>query len=325
MTILVTGAAGFVGLTLVQRLLEQGRTVRTLDLATNPPLDTLPVQQFTGDITRPETLDAAFAGVEIVYHVAAYISIQMYEWDRLEAINVRGVENVIAMCRRHGVRRMVHFSSIEVFDTTDRSQPINEDRELVAPDFHIPYPRSKALGHRLVQQAAREDLDTVIVIPGGIIGPNDPTMRGTNQILLPVALGRQGVVPNLGYNFVDVRDVVAGAIAAAERAPRGAAYFLGGSYTMIPDMARYIAALTGVRPPRIVPVWLLKASVPVTGAVAAITGKPSTITDASLYALLSFHTIRDDRARRELDHAPRPLTQTLDDLVAWFRTQGWVA
>ncbi|MDX2138194.1 MAG: NAD-dependent epimerase/dehydratase family protein [Chloroflexota bacterium] len=324
MTTLVTGASGHVGLTLIQQLLEKGHTVRALDRNRNPILETLPVEFVNADLRDVTSYEHAFKGVELVFHVAAYISIQMHEWPTLEAINVHGVRNVVNLCKQYGVRRLVHFSSIEALDINPIDKPINESNALVSADFAIPYPRSKAAGQRIVLQAIAEGLNAVILYPTGIIGPNDYLARASNQLLVPVANGEVPALPMLGYDFVDVRDVASGAIAAQEIAPAGSSYVLGNARFMLPEMAAKVAKLVGVRAPQTIPAWTMMISLPWMELNAALTGKPSMITRASLYPLRNSHTISHERATRELGYQPRSIDESLHDTIAWFHQIGKV-
>jgi dihydroflavonol-4-reductase len=324
MTILVTGASGHVGLTLIQQLLEKGSTVRALDRRRNPILETLPVEFIDADLRHVATCEHAFRDVEVVFHVAAYISIQMHEWATLEAINIQGVRNVVNLCKQYRVRRLVHFSSIEALDVHPVDKPIDESNALVSADFAIPYPRSKAAGQRIVMQAIEEGLNAVILYPTGIMGPNDYAARASNQLLIPVANGEVPALPMLGYDFVDVRDVASGAIAAQEIAPTGRTYVLGNARYMLPELATKVAALVGIPAPRPIPAWMMTLTLPWMDVTAAITGKPSMITRASLYPLRNSHAISHARATQELGYHPRPIDQTLHDTISWFHKIGKV-
>ena len=310
---------------MIQKLLESGQKVRALDKQHNPTLDTLPVEFVQADMRDPATLDAAFDGAEIVFHGAAYISIQMDEWQTLEAINVNGVRNMLAMCKKHRIKRLVHFSSIEALSVEPRDRPIDETNALVAADFPIPYPRSKAAGQRLVLQAIQDGLDAVILHPTGIIGPNDYGVRATNQLFLPVLNGQVPALPRLGYDFVDVRDVVAGAIAAQQNAPTGRNYVLGNARYLLTDLAARLAALVGHPAPRALPPWMMTLILPLMDFNAKRTGEPSVVTRASFYPLMQSHAISHERATRELGYQPRSIDETLADTVAWFKEIGKVA
>jgi dihydroflavonol-4-reductase len=322
MTVLVTGSGGHVGLTLIQHLLETGRKVRALDMKKSATLENLPIEFYQGDIRDPSTVEAAFKDVETVYHLAGYISIQLNEWPLLQAINVNGVRTIVALCKKYQVRRLVHFSSIEAFSTEPRSRPIDETNALVAPDFSIPYPRSKAAGQRIVLDAIRDGLDAIIICPSGIVGPNDYGFRATNQLLLLAARGKLPAVPTYGYDFVDVRDVAAGAVNAEQKGLCGAVYIMGNARFRLSDLAKQVAILADARVPLTIPGWTARMSLPLMSLMAMIQKKPSILTRASLYPLINVHEISHTHATNDLGYQPRPIDKTLADTVSWFRQIG---
>ncbi len=325
MTVLVTGASGHVGLTLIQQLLESGRSVRALDIKKGAGLENLPITFYQGDIRDPSSFEAAFEGVETVFHLASYISIQLNEWPLLEAINIHGVRTIISLCKKYGARRLVHFSSIEALSVEPRDRPIDERNALVAPDFAIPYPRSKAAGQRIVLEAIRDGLDAVITYPSGIIGPNDTGFRAANQLFLRAAQGKLPIIPAFSYDFVDVRDVAAGALVAEQKGISGEGYILSNSRFHMPDLARRVAILANARPPLTVPGWSARLSLPLINLMTAIQGKPGIVTRASLYPLINAHEMSHAHATHTLGYQPRPIDDTLVDMVGWFRQIGEIA
>ncbi len=322
MTVLVTGASGHLGLTLIPKLVAAGRKVRAVDLNKNRTIEAMPVEFILADTREPDSLEAAFQGVEVVFHLAAYISIHMDEWPILEATNIQGVRNVVSMCQKYKVKRLVHCSSIEALSVEPRDKPITEDNSLVPADFPIPYPRSKAAGQRIVLQAIADGLNAVILYPTGIIGPNDYGFRATNQALLAVANGDMPMIPRYAYDFVDVRDVADGAMAAEQKAQSGASYILGNDRLVLSDLAREVARIAGVHEPRPSPGWTARAARPFIQFSAALRHKRSLVTRASLYPITHSHTISHERATRDLGYQPRPIQETLRDTVKWFQEIG---
>jgi nucleoside-diphosphate-sugar epimerase len=114
MTILITGAAGEIGSRMVHRFHEQGHRVRALVLPGDPLAARLgdTARIHVGDVTKPETLPAAFADVEVVYHLAAVLLCEKAE--AFQAVNVEGTRNVAAAAEATGVHHLVHISSASV-------------------------------------------------------------------------------------------------------------------------------------------------------------------------------------------------------------------
>jgi 2-alkyl-3-oxoalkanoate reductase len=219
---LVTGAHGFVGSHLVEGLLAAGHRVRALvspwgDLANlRRVLDEVEVVR--RDITVPEGLEAACAGVETVFHAAARVA-EWGPWTPFQRTNVLGTEGILRAAERAGARRLVLVSSVAVHrytgyrDADPRPAPL--DGDLTA------YARSKALAELVVGRA--RGIEPVIVRPGAWpFGPRDPTLRRVVRALrsgvFPLVDGGRSVL-NTAYvdNLVDGL-ILAGTVpAAAER------------------------------------------------------------------------------------------------------------
>jgi dihydroflavonol-4-reductase len=325
MTVLVTGASGHLGLTLIHQLLESERKIRALDIKKSPALEKLPIEFCCGDLRDPNSLEAAFMDVETVFHVAGYISIQLNEWPLLEAINVNGVRTVVGLCKKYGVRRLIHISSIEALSVEPRNRPIDETNALVATDFPIPYPRSKAAGQRIILDAIHDGLDAITIYPSGMIGPNDYGFRAANQAFLGAVTGKLFAIPSFSYDFVDIRDVAAGVIAAEQKGQRGAQYVMSNARFRLSDLVKKAAKLAKVRTPLVIPPWTAKMAEPFMSVLATIQKKPGIVTRASLYPLVKGHEISHARATNELGYQPRPIDDTLVDMINWFRQIGKLA
>jgi NADH dehydrogenase len=132
-TILITGAAGEIGSRMVASFREQGHTVRALVLPGDPLAARLTheAQVHTGDVTKPETLPAAFADVDIVYHLAAVLLCEKAEL--FQAVNVEGTRNVVAAAAAAGVRHLIHISSASVVypNTTHYSRSKRQAEDIV--------------------------------------------------------------------------------------------------------------------------------------------------------------------------------------------------
>lgn len=321
----VTGASGHVGANLVRSLLAQGRNVRALvqESEGNPKsLEGLDVELRHGDIRDADFVSDALRGADVVYHLAAHISLMMNSWPLVESINVGGPRNVVAACRQHGVRKLVHFSSIHAHEQEPFDEPIDESRPYVHKKGTPPYDLSKVAGERVVLQAIDEGLDAVILNPTGIMGPHDymPSHFGCGLLMLA-----KGVLPSKvggGFDFVDVRDVVQAAI-AAEDAPAGSKYLLTGHWLSMPEIADRVEALTGVRAPLLFcPRWLAMLSAPFATWFAQITGTRPVYTTVSLKALVSNQNMSAAKAEAELGFRARPFDESLQDALRFYVEQG---
>lgn len=215
--ILVTGASGLLGRTLVDRLRENGESIRVLVRRRSTALEGLPgVEVVYGDLGDPDAVDRAIAGTQLVYHVGA--TMRGRHWAEFEAGTVNGTTNVVDACVKHNVGRLIHVSSITVLDYATQSSQATVDETSALEsclEQRGAYTRAKVLAERTVVDASRRrGLQTVVVRPGQIVGPGYESVSPYGAIALA---GRWIVVGSgrLTLPLVHVNDVVEGLIAAA--------------------------------------------------------------------------------------------------------------
>lgn len=177
MTYLVTGASGSLGSAVVKRLREQGHQVRGFERRSpeNPPDG---VEFVIGDLADPTVIDRAVQGAEIVIHCAAAMK---GPWSEHEASTIRGTQNVIDACKKHGVKQLVHISSLSVIDWAGMSgNGVVDETVALEPraEERGAYTRAKLEAERRVTKAAQEGLPSVILRPGQIFGGKIPLITG---------------------------------------------------------------------------------------------------------------------------------------------------
>lgn len=324
MPVVVTGASGHVGANLVRELVARGESVRALVHRSSASLAALGVEQVAGSVTDPASLASAFTGATRVYHLAGVISLEGDPDGRVWQVNVDGTANVARACHEAGVGRLIHVSSVHAFDQRPLDRTLDETRPQIADSsHHSAYDRSKAASERAVREAIDRGLDAVIVNPTGIMGHVDHGPSRLGQLLLDLAGRKLPALLDGGFDFVDVRDVVAGTIAAGDRGQTGANYILGNSWYALWELAALASSVTGVPGPRLVtPVWTARLGVPIAKVLAKVGNKPPAMTHESLDVLISNRSISSDKAKRELDYRPRPLAETVRDAYRWFAEQG---
>ncbi len=172
MTALVTGGGGFLGFAVVKLLRGHGYAVRSYSRQRYAKLDTLGVEQHSGDLTDLPALQTAVAGCDTVFHVAAKAGV-WGPWRDYYATNVTGTRNVLAACRSAGVPKLVFTSSPSVTFAGEDQEGIDE-RALYPSQFLAHYPHTKAIAEQAVMAANSPTLATVSLRPHLIWGPDDP-------------------------------------------------------------------------------------------------------------------------------------------------------
>ena len=319
MNVTITGASGHLGANLVRRLLHDGEKVTVLAYEDSPSLKGLDIREIPGNVLEPASLRDAFGGADIVYHLAAMITLRRTSDPVAHRVNVEGTRNVAAACRACNVQRLVYFSSIHAYSSYPRREPIDESRPLCIHEDTLPYDRSKAAAEQLVRSAIDDGLDAVILNPTGVIGPHDYEPSAMGRVLIDLRAGRFPVLLRGGFNWVDARDVADAAVRAAGHAAAGARYIRGGTYATLADIAAEIARTTRARVPKLeLPLWAAYGGVPFTLLWARLTKSKPRMTLASLRALRHHRLVSHEKASRELGYAPRPLENTISDTLAWF-------
>ncbi|KPL17518.1 MAG: hypothetical protein AMS26_00005, partial [Bacteroides sp. SM23_62] len=236
-----------------------------------------------------------------------------------------GTKNVLDAVRSSKVKRLLHFSSIHALVHQPLDQPLDEERPLAVSD-QIIYNQSKALAEQLVLHAVESGMDAVIINPTSVMGPNDfkPSLIG--QAIIQLCKGKiLALIPG-GYDWVDVRDVVAGTISALENGRTGQSYLLSGHFKTLPELYKQIIMIQGKeRRLPVIPFWLAEVGVPFLKAWARVSGNKPLYTKESVEILKTAHTnISCKKARNELGYKSRPFEDTLRDTINWFEENNYL-
>ncbi len=327
-TALVTGGGGFLGSAVAQRLAARGDRVVSFSRAAHPRLARLGIAHIRGDIADRGALERACRGVEVVHHTAA----KPPPWGRpgdYRRTNVDGTANVIAACRRSGVKRLVHTSTPSVvFDGRDL-EGVDESAPYPAR-WHSPYAETKAIAEQMVIRAAAAGLPAIVLRPHEIWGPEDPHF-------VPRLLARARRLRRIGdgKNLVDttyIDNAAAAHLLAADRLREnpglsGRIYFISqGEPIAAWDMIDAILHAAGRGPVkgRIShrSAWLLGWACETLYSGFGLSGEPP-LTRFVADALARAHWFDIGAARRDLDYTPAVSTaEGLRRLEAWLKTNA---
>jgi len=319
-THLITGGGGFIGRHLVAELIARGDRVRVLDVA-DPGDGPRDLEFVRGSVLDPAAMRTALDGVTHAYHLAAVAHLWSPSRDDFDRVNRQGTEALLRAATETGVRRVIHCSTEAVlFPKCPDGGVIDETSRPPLSDMPGPYTRSKRLAEDAALAAAAAGLDVVIASPSVPIGPGDRNRTPPAAMLsLFLRRGPAFFLPCV-LNFVDVRDVAAGLVLAAERGRSGERYILGGENWTLRELLDRLEPATGRRIVG-VPIPTAVAMATAVGAEWAadrVTGRTPVATREGVRIARRSSPLDLGKARRELGYAPRPMEQALADAVDWL-------
>ena len=321
-TYLVTGACGHLGGTLVRLLERTGAQVRGLRLPSEQARDRAHVTYYPGDVRDRDSLRPLFRGLAgrevVVFHTAAIVDISGEATPQMRDVNVNGTKNILALCREYGVKRLVYVSSVHAIPEKDGCAVLREVDSFSPQQVTGGYAKTKAEATQAVLDAAAQGLDAVVVHPSGILGPFDGTGNHLVQLVKEYAGGKLPACVKGGYDFVDVRDVAAGCLAAAEKGRSGQCYILSNRHYEVQEVLAMAKTLCHGRRLPVLPMWMAQAAEPLLGWVAKVKKQRPLYTKYSLYTLRSNDRFDHGKATAELGYRPRDLRQTVRDTLRWL-------
>ena len=319
---LVTGGGGFIGSHLVRQLVENGETVRVLELPDVP----LPsgVEVVRGSICDPYSVRKAFKGVQRVYHLAANPNLWARNKNDFNLINYEGTRTIFSESARHDIEVIVHTSTESI---SSMKNPGNVSAKYRLASMPGPYCRSKYMAELEAVKVSKNGLPVVIVAPTLPVGPGDLSLTPPTRMILDFLNTKTPAYLNCGFNMADVRDIARGHILAADHGRIGERYMLGNENLMLEDLLRWIEEITGLGMPKIpIPYWFAFMTGLVSEFVADyITHNPPR---APLTGVrLAHHPMFFDsnKAVSELGLPQNSVRQALADEIEWLLNNGFIA
>jgi dihydroflavonol-4-reductase len=289
-------------------------------------LDGLKVEKVEGNVLDPESLVRAFQGAEVVYHLAGILFTSPRRTRLFYQINVDGTRNVIDACLKCGVKKMVHTSTIGALVEPSKGTVYDEKSHFDPAKVVGQYNKSKAQASLDVLAAVKKGLDAVVLCPTGAIGPYDFKPSKMGKWFLDVAKdkidGRIYTINGI-YDFVDVRDIAAAEIAAAEKGRPGEVYIISGERISQKDQTLMLQEVSGTHGAIYgIPIWQLYMMAGMAWAWNWVKDSVPGFTLDEARIIMSNSNISHEKATRELGFQPRPMKETAADSIAWFRQNG---
>jgi dihydroflavonol-4-reductase len=250
---LVTGATGFVGSHVARLLVERGDSVRALVRRSSriDNLAALDVEPVYGDLQDPDSLAQAVKSCERIFHVAADYRLWSRDPQELYRSNVEGTLNLLRAAKSECVQRFVYTSTVGALGIPPGGRG-TEETPVTLDDMVGHYKRSKFLAEEDARRfACAESVPLVIVNPSTPVGENDIKPTPTGKIVVDFLNRKMPAYIQTGLNLIDVRDVAAGHLLAAEKGAIGERYILGNQDVTLQQILAILAEITGMRAPKV--------------------------------------------------------------------------
>jgi len=322
MVIGITGATGHIGNNLCRALIDEGYLVKAQINNSNQSLKEVSVETISGDVTKKGDTDLFVDGCDLVIHLAAKISIHGDKNGEVKRVNVEGTRNIVNSCIQFGVERFIHFSSIHTMDPFPLDKELNENRSYVTNGTD--YDNSKIEAEKIVWGALQKGLNANIICPTSVFGVNDfyPSLLG--QAIIDLYQGKIPALPPGGYDFVNVKDIVAGTLALIRSDISGEKYLMSGNFKKVEELAAEVSKQGLVKTTGLVlPSWLLKSLVPFFILGSKLSKKDPIFTYESLRALIESNpNISSAKAERDLGYKVTPFNESIRETLNWFKEKG---
>ena len=317
---LVTGATGHVGNVLVRKLLERGEKVRAMILPgeSRESISGLKIETLEGDILNVDSILQSMRGVQGVFHLAGIISIMPGTNPFVRKVNVEGTKNILCAVLERGIKKLIYTSSIHAIRRVENGM-IDESVPYDMENPYGAYDRSKAEASLEVLNAARSGLEAVVICPTGVIGPYDFRRSMMGALIQDAATAKPTLYVDGAYDFVDVRDIADGLIAAADNGKRGESYILSGQKISVRYLLETVREITGRNFVQMkIPFNMAKFAALFTPLYYQLANVTPRFTPYSLEVLHSNSNISHAKATKELGYSPRSLSESIRDTVKWF-------
>ena len=308
MTILITGATGFIGSHLTARLLAQGKPIRALVL----PSESIPtgwgdhVEIIRGDIRNRADVEKAVRDTSLIFHLAA-ITLDTGPMELHQAVTLEGTRHIMEAAAAHKVK-VILTSSITVYGVKIQTDVLDEELEWGAPAGF--YSTHKQKQERLAREiATKQNVELVVLRPGNVYGP-----RGGQWVISALAELKRGTPTLIGggngdCGFVQVNNLVDAMLLAADNLQAvGRIYNIGDRFGLtwkqyFSDLAR----IGGAPKPKEIPLWLgklLAATIEPIWYGLKLKGRPP-LTYEAFNLVASNARFPITRAQAELGYEPR--------------------
>jgi dihydroflavonol-4-reductase len=326
MTILVTGASGFLGSHVARQLVGRREDVRVMlrPSSTNRAIADLSLEYVTGDLRDPASVARATQGAKRVFHIAADYRLWAKRKQDIYDSNVGGTKNLLDAAIRAGVEQFIYTSTVATI-AVDRAQQPNEFTDTRLEEMVGHYKRSKWMAEQEALKAAKAGLPVIVVMPTTPVGPWDWKPTPTGKIILDFLNGKMAGYVETGLNFVGVEECAAGHLLAADKGKVGERYLLGGENLTLKQLLDTLSRITGLSAPKLrIPHGLALGVAYASTLFSRLIGREPGVPVEGVKIARHMMFVDCSRAQRELGFQAGAVAGALERAVRWYEANGYV-
>lgn len=327
MKIFMTGASGFIGNHLANRLATENNSLTVLlrNQSFSKDFTSKGIRVVPGDISDTEILKSGMEGCEQVFHLAAYAKPASADKDLPWKTNVEGTGNILNAALEQGIKKVIITSTAGTIGWSRNGLPVDES-SCNQPEFYTVYETTKAAVEKMAFESTSDKMEVIVVNPTRVFGPG--RLSESNSVTKIINLYGKGlwrIIPGDGssignYAFID--DVVNGHILAAKYGKGGERYILGGNNLSFTEFFDTLGRVFGKKR-RMLPISSsgLKRIALVHGYLSQQMGRPPMITGSWIDKYLSNWIMSSNKARMNLSYTITPFEEGVARTVDWLKSR----
>lgn len=328
-TIFLTGASGFIGNSLVEKLLLHNNQIYAL---VRKPIEHIDkrIIAVEGDILKPESFISIIKKCDTIFHCAAYISFQRKDFQKAYRINVEGTRNILETALKNNIKKVVHLSACAVLGYSKNSQEVIDESASPLIEKDNVYAYTKRLAEEEVQKYVKRGLDSSIANLATVYGPGDRKMN-SGSIIKAVYENKIRFAPPGGTSYVTINDLVDGLILLAEKGRPGERYIFCNENLTYFELLNRIAKALGRNEIKFkIPRWTYTPAVMTAGVMEMIPGnsegKVNLITSQIIKESYNYKYYSSEKARNELGWRPKqPLEEAVREAFEYYKREGLIS
>lgn len=330
----VTGSTGLLGSNLTRLLLEQGFEVialtRELTKAKNLLGEHPNLKVVQGELQEIDAFAQHLKGCDVLFHTASYFR-ESFDygdhWQQLKVINVDATIHLLEAAEKAGVSKAIYVSSATgCVGIVRGGAPSNESTPFQEFNYKNPYFKSKLMAEEAISNFLKShDLPVVLILPAGMMGPNDAGPTEIGRFILNFLKGEAPLIPSGGFPIVDARDVAMAMLSAVYSGQPNERYLVTGGYYSIGEIMRNLSEASGQPvPKRKLPRFAVRLWALIQNLIGRVQGKKPFLHSDMVRIMLSRQWFDASKSAQSLKTTYRPIKDTVKDTVQWYQQNGYI-